>query len=158
MARRKSNKQTRANNAVLPVMRPDAAGIDIGATEIFVAVPADRATENVRSFPTFTQDLYALADWLKSCSISTVAMESTGVYWIPLFQILEDRGFEVCLVNARHVKNVPGRRTDVSDCQWLQFLHSVVCCERLIDQSRRYAPSALSFGTGKALCKWRPRT
>jgi transposase len=89
-------------------MRPDAAGIDIGATEIFVAVPADRATEKARSFPTFTQDLYALAEWLKSCSISTVAMESTGVYWIPLFQILEDRGFEVCLVNARHVKNVPG--------------------------------------------------
>src|SRR5688572_23711621 len=122
---RKRKKDTKTNNAVLPVMRPDAAGIDIGATEIFVAVPADRATENVRSFPTFTQDLYALADWLKSCSISTVAMESTGVYWIPLFQILEDRGFEVCLVNARHVKNVPGRRTDVSDCQWLQFLHSV---------------------------------
>jgi len=106
-------------------MRPDAAGIDIGATEIFVAVPADRATENVRSFPTFTQDLYALADWLKACGIQTVAMESTGVYWIPLFQILEECGFEVCLVNARHVKNVPGRRTDVSDCQWLQFLHSV---------------------------------
>src|SRR6476620_4055456 len=125
MARKKSNKQTRANNAVLPVMRPDAAGIDIGATEIFVAVPADRATENVRSFPTFTQDLYALADWLKSCGISTVAMESTGVYWIPLFQILEERGFEVYLVNARHVKNVPGRKTDVSDAQWLQYLHSV---------------------------------
>lgn len=122
MARKRSNKQTRANNAVLPVMRPDAAGIDIGATEIFVAVPADRATENVRSFSTFTQDLYALADCLKSCSIATVAMESTGVYWIPLFQVLEDRGFEVCLVNALHVKNVPGRRTDVSDCQWLQFL------------------------------------
>jgi transposase len=66
-----------------------------------------------------------LADWLKQCRIQTVAMESTGVYWIPLFQILEERGFEVCLVNARHVKNVPGRRTDVSDCQWLQFLHSV---------------------------------
>jgi transposase len=125
MVRKKSNKQTRERNAVLPVMRPDAAGIDIGATEIFVAVPADRATENVCSFPTFTQDLYALADWLRSCGIKTVAMESTGVYWIPLFQILEDRGFEVCLVNARHVKNVPGRRTDVSDCQWLQFLHSV---------------------------------
>jgi len=110
---------------MLPVMRCDAAGIDIGATEIFVAVPADRANENVRSFPTFTQDLYTLADWLKQCGIKTVAMESTGVYWIPLFQILEERGFEVCLVNARHVKNVPGRRTDVSDCQWLQFLHSV---------------------------------
>ena len=125
MARKKAKKQTGSNNAVLPVMRPDAAGIDIGATEIFVAVPADRAPENVRSFPTFTQDLYSLADWLTSCRIRTVAMESTGVYWIPLFQILEARGFEVCLVNARHVKNVPGRRTDVSDCQWLQFLHSV---------------------------------
>jgi transposase len=106
-------------------MRADAAGIDIGATEIYVAVPAGRAEENVRCFPTFTQDLYALADWLTQCGVKTVAMESTGVYWIPLFQILEERGLEVCLVNARHVKNVPGRRTDVSDCQWLQFLHSV---------------------------------
>jgi transposase len=122
---RKRKKDTKANNAVLPVMRPDAAGIDIGATEIFVAVPADRAAENVRSFPTFTQDLYGLADWLRQCGVKTVAMESTGVYWIPLFQILEGHGFEVCLVNARHVKNVPGRRTDISDCQWLQFLHSV---------------------------------
>lgn len=122
---RKRKKDTKTNKAVLPVMRPDAAGIDIGATEIFVAVPADRANENVRSFPTFTQDLYALADWLKQCGVKTVAMESTGVYWIPLFQILEDCGFQVFLVNARHVKNVPGRRTDVSACQWLQFLHSV---------------------------------
>lgn len=122
---RKRKKDTKANNAMLPVMRPDAAGIDIGATEIFVAVPVDRAAENVRSFPSFTQDLYALADWLKQCGVKTVAMESTSVYWIPLFQILEERGFEVCLVNARHVKNVPGRRTDVCDCQWLQFLHSV---------------------------------
>lgn len=126
MARkRRTKKGAKANSAMLPVMRPDAAGIDIGATEIFVAVPADRAAENVRCFPTFTQDLYALADWLEQCGIKTVAMESTGVYWIPLFQVLEDRGLEVCLVNARHVKNVPGRRTDVSDCQWLQFLHSV---------------------------------
>ena len=122
---KKRKKDTKANDAMLPVMRPDAAGIDIGATEIFVAVPAERDAENVRSFPTFTQDLYALADWLKQCGVKTVAMESTGVYWIPLFQILEDLGIEVCLVNARHVKNVPGRRTDVCDCQWLQFLHSV---------------------------------
>ena len=125
MARKRKKDGKKTNNAVLPVMRPDAAGIDIGATEIFIAVPADRAVENVRSFPTFTQDLYVAAEWLKQCGVKTVAMESTGVYWIPLFQILEDRGFEVCLVNARHVKNVPGRRTDVSDCQWLQFLHSV---------------------------------
>lgn len=125
MARKRKQEGKKTTKAVLPVMRPDAAGVDIGATEIFVAVPVDRAVENVRSFPTFTQDLYALAEWLKQCGIHTVAMESTGVYWIPLFQVLEDRGFEVCLVNARHVKNVPGRRTDVSDCQWLQFLHSV---------------------------------
>jgi transposase len=122
---KKQKKNAKADGAVLPVMKPDAAGIDIGSTEIYVAVPADRDTESVRSFPTFTQDLYALAAWLQRCGIKTVAMESTGVYWIPLFQILEDRGLEVCLVNARHAKNVPGRRTDVSDCQWLQFLHSV---------------------------------
>jgi len=109
----------------LPVMNPDSAGIDIGATEIYVAVPGDRDPDPVRMFPTFTVDLNRLADWLQQCRIRTVAMESTGVYWIPLMQILEDRGLEVFLVNAKHVKNVPGRRTDVSDCQWLQYLHSV---------------------------------
>lgn len=109
----------------LPVMRPNAGGIDIGATEIFVAVPADRDSETVRSFPTFTQDLHALADWLQYCRVDTVAMESTGVYWIPLFQILELRGIEVHLVNAQHVHHVPGRKSDVLDCQWLQYLHSV---------------------------------
>ena len=87
--------------------------------------PPDRDTQPVRSFGTQTGDLHALADWLIACKIKTVAMEATGVYWIPLFQILEDRGLEVCLVNARHVKNVPGRKTDVQDCQWLQYLHSV---------------------------------
>ena len=109
----------------MPVMRADAAGIDIGATELYVAVPGDRDPEPVRCFPSFTQDLHRLADWLEKCGIKTVAMESTSVYWIPVFQILETRGMEVCLVNARHVKNVPGRKSDVSDCQWLQFLHSV---------------------------------
>ena len=106
-------------------MRPNAGGVDIGAREIFVAVPTDRDTESVRSFPTFTQDLHALADWLQQCHIDTVAMESTGVYWIPLFQILEARGIEVHLVNAQHVHHVPGRKSDVLDCQWLQYLHSV---------------------------------
>jgi transposase len=109
----------------LPVIEPNAAGIDIGATEIFVAVPADRDPEPVRCFPTFTVDLERLADWLQQCQIKTVAMESTGVYWIPLFQILENRKFDVRLVNAYHVKNVPGRKTDVEDCQWIQHLHSV---------------------------------
>ena len=110
---------------ILPVIEPNAAGIDIGATEIFVAVPGDRDAEPVRSFPTFTVDLERLADWLQECQIRTVAMESTGVYWIPLFQILEKRKIDVRLVNAHHVKNVPGRKTDVQDCQWIQHLHSV---------------------------------
>lgn len=102
----------------------NAAGIDIGATSHFVAVPEGRSKENVREFQTFTSDLYALANWLTECNVKTVAMESTGVYWIPLFEILEERGFEVKLVNARHVKNVPGRKSDVLDCQWLQRLHT----------------------------------
>lgn len=118
-----SRKQSKV--AQLPVLEPDAAGIDIGATEVFVAVPADRDPEPIRSFETFTADLEALADWLQHCRVRTVAMESTGVFWIPLFQILEKRGIQVLLVNARHVKNVPGRKTDVEDCQWLQHLHTV---------------------------------
>jgi transposase len=109
----------------LPFIQPDAAGIDIGATEIYVAVSEERDIRPVRKFATFTEDLHRLADWLMACSIKTVAMESTGVYWIALFQILESRGLEVCLVNARHVKGVPGRKTDIQDCQWLQYLHSV---------------------------------
>ena len=106
----------------LPVLNPTAAGIDIGATEIYVAVHPDCDPQPVRSFATFTEDLHRLADWLTACHVDSVAMESTGVYWIPLFQILEERGFEVCLVNARYYQNVPGRRTDVSDCQWLRHL------------------------------------
>ena len=109
----------------LPILHPYAAGIDVGASELFVAVSADRDPHPVRSFPPFTRDLNALADWLQQCGIRSVAMESTSVYWIPVYQILESRGLEVCLVNAQHVKNVPGRKTDVSDCQWLQYLHSV---------------------------------
>lgn len=108
-----------------PFIEPNAAGIDIGATDIYVAVPEERDIRPVRKFATFTEDLHALADWLVACSIKTVAMESTGVYWIALFQILERRGLEVCLVNARHVKGVPGRKTDIQDCQWLQYLHTV---------------------------------
>lgn len=89
-----------------------------------MAVPVDRAEQPVRGFPSFTEDLGRLADWLTACGISTVAMESTGVYWIPLFELLESRGFTVYLVNAQHVKNVSGRKSDVLDCQWLQQLMS----------------------------------
>ena len=102
----------------------DAAGLDIGASEIYVAVPADRDQQAVRSFGTFTPDLHALATWLGACRIKTVAMESTGVFWIPVYEILEARGFDVQLINARHLKNVPGRKSDVKDCQWIQRLHS----------------------------------
>ena len=101
-----------------------AAGLDIGDAEIYAAVPEGRDEVAVRVFETFTSELYALADWLERCGVDTVAMESTGVYWIPIYDILEARGFEVYLVNARHVKNVPGRKTDILDCQWIQQLHS----------------------------------
>jgi len=102
----------------------NAAGIDVGGASHFVAVPADRGPTPVRSFPSFTADLHRLADWLQACGIDTVAMESTGIYWLPLYEILEERGIEVLLVNAHHVKTVPGRKTDVLDCQWLQQLHT----------------------------------
>jgi len=108
-----------------PLLEANAAGIDIGAREIFVAVPADRDENPVRVFPTFTADLDEMARWLVSCGVTTVAMESTGVYWIPLYDVLEQHGVRPCLVNARNMKNVPGRRTDWHECQWLQFLHSV---------------------------------
>jgi transposase len=125
----KGKKQTTGSKKTIAivthVIEPDAAGIDVGSTEMYAAVPADRDAKSVRRFSTFTTDLIRLADWLKKCRVESVAMESTGVYWIPLFQILEDRGFRVCLVNAKHAKNVPGRKTDVADCQWLQYLHSV---------------------------------
>jgi transposase len=108
-----------------PLLEPNAAGIDIGAREIFVAVPLERDENPVRVFSTFTEDLEAMAKWLESCGITTVAMESTGVYWIPLYDVLEQYGIKPCLVDARGMKNVPGRRTDWHECQWLQFLHSV---------------------------------
>jgi transposase len=103
---------------------PNAAGIDVGSASHFVAVPADRDERAVREFKSFTEDLEALAEWLRTCAVDTVAMESTSVYWIPLYELLERRGFSVYLVNARHVKNVSGRKSDVLDCQWLQQLMS----------------------------------
>ena len=102
----------------------NAAGVDIGAEEIYVAVPVGRDEESVRAFGTFTADLHQIAHWLKRCEIKTVAMEATGVYWIPLYEVLESHGFDVNLINARHIKNVSGRKTDVVDCQWIQQLHT----------------------------------
>jgi len=118
-------KDRTVSPGLLKRIQPDAAGIDCGATSHYVAVAEARDPEPVREFRTSTGGLHALADWLVKCGIKTVAMESTGVYWIPVHEILEERGLEVVLVNARHVHNVRGRKTDVQDCQWLQELHSV---------------------------------
>jgi transposase len=121
--RRKEPGDNEARRA-LPMVHPNAAAIDVGARMHVAAVGADRTAEPVRSFGTFTTDLHRLVDWFAECGVETVVMESTSVYWIPVFELLEARGFEVFLVNAREAKHVPGRKTDVSDAQWLQRLHS----------------------------------
>lgn len=122
---RRSPGKPRVSPTVLDRINPNVAGIDCGAAAHFVAVPPDRDSTPVQSFRTFTRDLLRLADWLAACRVTSVAMEATGVYWIPVYEILEARGFEVRLVNARHLKNVPGRKSDVSDCEWIRELHSV---------------------------------
>ena len=121
MARQSSPRRRRSQ---WQVVHPDAAAIDIGARFHVVAIPPDRDPEPVRRFESFTHDLGQLADWLVQNGITTVAMESTGIYWIPVFEILEERGLAVILANARDVKNVPGRKTDVNDAQWLERLHA----------------------------------
>src|ERR1700741_1092020 len=104
---------------------PDAGGSDLSPTELWVAVPPPGAQNSGRKFQAFTKDLLELVQWLVQCGVRTVAMEATGVYWIPLYQLLEDAKIKVRLVNARHGKNIPGRKSDVGDCQWLQYLLSV---------------------------------
>ena len=121
----RARKKKHASIPLFERIQPDAAGIDCGQNSHFVAVPPERDSQPVREFRTFTADLHRLADWLVQCGVKTVAMESTGVYWIPLYEILQERGFEVLLVNARDVHNVRGRKSDVKDCEWLQQLHSV---------------------------------
>ena len=118
-----SERKQRKSTKQLSIVYPLAAGIDVGATAHVVAVPAERDGRPVRTFRTFSADLHRLAEWLAEVGITTIAMESTGVYWIPVFEILEAHGFQVLLVNARDVRNVPGRKTDVNDAQWLQQLH-----------------------------------
>ncbi len=125
MARNNNSKKRKKPVHALKAIQPDAAGIDLGSREHWVAGPPLKDnTPNVQRFGTTTPELLRLADWLKSQAVKTVAMESTGVYWIPLFEILDSRGFEVILANARQVSHVPGRKTDMLDCQWLQLLHA----------------------------------
>jgi transposase len=111
-------------NSSIKIINPDAAGIDIGASSHFVAVPECRDTQNVKEFECYTPDIRKMIHWLKDCHIKTVVMESTGTYWVPVFEMLEQAGFEVNLVDAHHVKNIRGRKSDVIDCQWLQQLHA----------------------------------
>ena len=125
----------------LPQLKPNVAGIDVGAEEIYVAVHQGQDHYEIRHFPAFTQDLHELTGWLLENKVREVAMESTGVYWIPLLQILEAQGIAVCLVNARHLKNVPGRKTDVKDAVWLQRLFSFGLLNASFrpDQDMRYS-------------------
>lgn len=120
-------------------LKPNAAGIDIGASSHWVSVPPERDAQSVREFGCYTPDLESLVAWLKACNVETVAMESTGVYWIALYELLEREGFEVILVNAQHLKHVPGRKSDVLDCQWLRQLHS-------------YGLLSASFRPAEAMC------
>src|SRR3989442_518074 len=122
--RKELARRLRSEDPSLGVVHPHAAGIDVGNSAHYVAVRPDRDPEPVRRFECFTADLHRLADWLQSCGVKTVALQSTGVYWIPLYDILEERGFEVYLVNARHTKNLPGRKSDVQESQWLLKLHT----------------------------------
>lgn len=126
-----------------PQVRTDAAGIDISPEVIYVAIDPSKDAKPIRNYGSVTAELYRIANWLKACGVRTVAMESTGVYWVPLYQILDERGFEVYLVNARHYKNVPGRKTDVCDSAWLQYLHAV----GLLQGSFRPAQEICAFRT-----------
>ena len=124
--RNSSNQRRRVSKRpqVMEQIQPNAAGVDVHSDTHFVAVPEDRDEHPVRVFGAFTEDLVKVADWLSACGITTVAMESTGVYWIPLYEYLEKRGFQVLLVDPRKLKSVPGRKSDIHDCQWLQQLHT----------------------------------
>jgi hypothetical protein len=125
MRKKKNKASKRVHFQSLPLIHPNAAGIDVGSKEHLVAVPPDRDPQPVRTFQAFTPDPHQLAAWLKRCGIETVALESTGIYWLSLYEVLEQYGFEIRVAKARHVKNVPGRSTsDVLDCQWIGKLHS----------------------------------
>ena len=117
-------RRLQSENPGLEVVHPHAAGIDVGNSALYVAVRPDRDPQPVRRFECFTADLHRLANWLHSCEVKTVALQSTGVYWIPLYDTLEERGFEVYLVNARHTKNLPGRKSDVQESPWRLKLHT----------------------------------
>ena len=149
--RKRTGKPARVSLSLFERIQPDAAGIDCGQNSHFVAVPPERDSQPVREFRTFTSDLHRLADWLVQCEVKTVAMESTGVYWIPLYELLEQRGLEVLLVNARDVHNVRGRKSDVQDCEWLRDLHSVKAVAPKLPSRRRHRAAALVYAPTRDL-------
>ena len=137
------------------VVFPNAAGIDVGASSHWVAVPP-ACDEPVREFGAMTDDLHALADWLLACGVDTVALESTGVYWIPVYEVLEQRGLKVWLVDARQMKYVPGRKSDVQDCQWLQKLMSLGLLRAAWRPAMRYAWCARWHASARCCSPSRP--
>jgi transposase len=158
-ARKELARRLQSENPGLEVVHPHTAGIDVGNTAHYVAVRPDRDGEPVRRFECFTADLHRLADWLQSCGVQTVALQSTGVYWIPLYDILEERGLlEVYLVNTRHTKNLPGRKTDVQESQWLLKLHTYGLLNNSFQPPskirilRTYWRQRLQHVTGAATC------
>jgi len=136
--RRETMRKIQSEDLSLEVLHPDAAGIDIGNESHYVAVPSSRDNQPVRRFGCTTAELKAMATWLKQCGIRTVAMQSTGVYWIAVYDILENAGLEVYLVNARDTKNLPGRKSDVQERQWLMKLHTTDFCEIHFGHRRRF--------------------
>src|SRR5438445_458159 len=148
--RKELARQLQSANPGLEIVHPHAAGIDVGNQAHYVAVRPDRDPEPVRRFECFTADLHRLADWLQSCGVKTVALQSTGVYWIPLYDILEEQGFEVYLVNAQHTKNLPGRKSDVQESQWLLKLHTYGLLKSSKLGVRRYRTLALLRATRKS--------
>jgi len=126
--RKELARQLRAEDPGLEVVHPDAAGIDVGNGAHYAAVAPNCDSEPVRRFGCFTAELHRLADWLKNCRIKTMVMQSTSVYWIPLYEVLEQHGFSVYLVNARQTRSLPGRKSDVQESQWLLKLHTYVTC------------------------------
>jgi transposase len=157
-AKKELTRRWQSENPGLDVVHPHAAGIDVGNGAHYAAVRPDRDSQPVRRFECFTADLYRLADWCQSCGVKTVALQSTGVYWIPLYDILEERGFEVYLVNARHTKNRPGRKSDAQESQWLLKLHTYGLLNNSfqplskIRTLRTYWRQRLQHVTGAATC------
>lgn len=146
---RKRSSTKRHVDSGFPMMRPNAAGLDIGSREHYVAVPEGRATPAVRKFGCTTSELKDMAGWLVSCGVDTVALEATGVYWVPIYEVLEDFGIEAFLFDSRQARNVTGRKSDVLDCQWSQKLHSYGLLTRAFRPAKEIA-SLRSY--------WRQRT